>query len=743
MNKLEGILDWFFGIMDSDAVKPFVNRWLDAAHAKAAMGEAACKCDLHRALHAVMHLLSEKNKTGILEGTPWIHAAFWTQVEDFLTSTWPVPPDLTHTLLVLTFRAERQKVVTENHLQVPIDPISSGTRPFSIAQLNTIKDFGGVIKALAKSDVGELKALPSHDDEDEGDEEVNEGGDSDDDSDENISSSESDSDDEDDHEDSTNEDMMNTDKTNKGPMDKTISTMPVGLEILKDGVRIEPPPGTTYTQVITALQRQAEEEEQTISIHERVDAFVLEGAVAFQAALKEEVGWVQKGEDKSDMPSFLTMLFGAPPASPVTTLSVQTSLTTTEQVVWDDMRVPGMSGFLRPGFEAEDGRFFFLITGEVKRKHEARARKIVETTRRIVRERSIYKGHALELDLPERGYDVTKHAPRFMKGLDAIDPRGMIFSRKLEQELETYVFGIIRRTKLLARLGVSAHRGALFMGPPGTGKTLAAGVTAKIAEENGWTFFYVKKPDQIVPMYKLAASYGDAERGSILFVEDVDQSVQKNDEDVDDAARTKFRALLNVLDGVDTKGAKVFVIFTTNKDPRNFDTAFTRESRLDSIINFTPPDQEAVERLLRWYLGAQLDSTANLSTVSAQLAGLRPATIKEVAAKSILGAAQRLPLDVDPDHLPDGIINEEDLLVAARVAKEQLELAKPLEKTEEPDSDEERAAVFLGKHIQGAVTMLTTTLERFLPPDHKSNGHTKAVGSAHAPPALSEPTRTS
>ena len=707
MNKLEGILDWFLAMMNRDGeTRHLVDKWINTAHMKAVFGEAMCQCDFHRATHAVIHLLSEKDKAGILEGTPWIHVAFWAQVEDFLVSTWPVPPDVLHTLLVVTCRAERQRTITENNLKVPTGPVSSEASPFRILPLNDIKDFE-LLEAFSKPGVEELKALPSHVEDEEGDEEENEGGNSDDNDED--SSSESDTDDEDDNERDKDKEM-NAKTNSSDPSSNTVTAMPVGLAVLKDGVRVEPPPGTTYEQLINALQRQAKEEEQTIAIRERVDAFVLEGAVAFQTALKEEFGWTDSGE-KPDMSGFFAALFGAPPPRPVTTIAVQTSLTTTTQVIWDEIRMMGVDGSLRPGYEFEDGRFFFLITGTVKRKHEARVRKVIETTRRIAREQSIYKGHALEIDLPTEGYelDVLKHAPRFMKGLDAIDPRGMIFTRKLEEELETYVFHIIRRTELLAKLGISAHRGALFMGPPGTGKSLAAANTAKIAEQHGWTFFYLKKPDQIVPTYKLAASYGDTKRGAILFVEDIDQAVLNGgeEEEVNESARKKFRELLNTLDGIDTKGAQVFVIFTTNKDPRRFDPTFTRESRLDSIINFTPPDQEAAERLLKWYLGAQLDPTADLETVSAQLAGLRPASIKEVAAKAVLSAARRLPLEVDLDNMPSGIVNGDDLDAALRVSKEQLALAKPLEKEETPDSNEERAAVFLGKHIERAATLLS------------------------------------
>ena len=753
MNQMrEGILDWFFSTIDDPATKSAASKWMDIAHVKSIVGMAQCKCALHEALHHVTHLIRQRDKAGIRNGSPWIQAAFMYQVEDFIKSTWP--PELQYALLVAICQSEFTKIIEENNLPNPDAQPPNQAGPIRVVPLGSTEELNKIFGELPMLRARELKALPQapepEEQEDEEEDEEEEGGDSDDEDTEDVSSDSADDDtdnsNEQDHEDIA---MNANDKNPKNPKDNAVTDMPAGLAIFKDGVKIEPPPGTTYNQMIQALERQAAEEEQLVLIRERVDAFVLEGAVAFQEALKEEFGWVEKGAGKSDMPSFIESLFGAPPPRPVVMIPVQTSPTTTTQVIWDQIRMTGVDGTLRPGFEYEDGRFFFLVTGGVKRKHEARVRKVIETARRIVKARSIYKGHALEIDLPTGDMlDVMKHAPRFMTGLDAVDPKGLIFTRKLEEELETYVFNIVRHTKLLAKLGISAHRGALFMGPPGTGKSYAAAVTAKIAEENGWTFFYLKKPDQIVPTYKLASEYGDGERGAILFVEDVDQAVLKGgqEDEVDEEAREKFRKLLNALDGIDTKGAQVFVIFTTNKDPRTFDPAFTRESRLDSIINFTPPDQEAADRLLRWYLGDRLEPSADLTAASAQLAGLRPASIKEVAAKATLGAAARLLRSgtaIDLNNLPISIINGHDIEVAVRVSKEQLELAKPLEKAMVPDSDEERSAVFLGKHIESAAARLATTLERFLPPEQRSNGHSKLIEGEGEVPALTAPTHTS
>jgi hypothetical protein len=137
------------------------------------------------------------------------------------------------------------------------------------------------------------------------------------------------------------------------------------------------------------------------------------------------------------------------------------------------------------------------------------------------------------------------------------------------------------------------------------------------------------------------------------------------------------------------------------------------------------------ERLLRWYLGELLDPAVDLTTISAQLAGIRPASIKEVASKAILGAARRL--SSIPDSLT-GIVNDDDLNLAVRVSREQLELAQPLEEVMKADSEEERAAVFLGQAIERAAGLVAdriseTTLRiarqqlgAALPPA-TSNGH--------------------
>lgn len=721
--KYEGILGWFLGMLSDGKTGPILGEWITKAHLRAVNN--TCNCPFCSAMHRVTHLFLEMKSDELHHGDPWIKAAVMQQIEHFITSMLPPTPDTV--MAVLACQVETARIISENNLTFPDAEIKAPGPPKTrILQLRNVGELLSVFTKLGV-DLGineQIKTLPEFAGETSEDNSADAS---------NKIETAKDGDDPPDAEDrnQTTETMM---PTTTEPTDNKITAHLAGTAFIKDGVRIDPPPGVTYNDMIVQLQRQSKEEEQVVAIDERVPAFPAEGAIAFQTALKREFGWVEKGDSGPEIPGFLAMLFGAPPAEPVTMLTIQTGLTTSEQVVWDKIRMPGVDGWLKPGVAYDNGRFFFTITGEVKKKHQARALQVITTTRQVAEASSIYRGKALELDLPpvSPGVDIMRHAPIFMKGLDAITPAGMIFTRKIEEELDTYIFGIFRRTRLLERLGVSAHRGALFMGPPGTGKTMAAGVTAQIATAHGWTFFYVRNPNEIVPMYKLAAEYGPA----VLFVEDIDQAVLKDGEDdeVSEVVRARFRALLNVLDGIDTKGSRVFVIFTTNKDPRTFDTAFTREARLDSIINFTPPDAETAGRLIEWYLGDQLDPNTDLTEVAAQLAGLRPATIKEVCAKSILGAVTRLPFDLDLDNLPKGMINKQDLLLATRVAKEQLELAKPLETEEVPSSDEERAAEFLGKRIERAVERGLTAIATAVTTNHVktgTNGATNGHGHPH------------
>jgi transitional endoplasmic reticulum ATPase len=483
--------------------------------------------------------------------------------------------------------------------------------------------------------------------------------------------------------DNESDDMtISTDKNKTETLlDNPIKTDVAGVQFLKNGVQVQPPKGLTYRTLITALKQQAEEEERTVIVDETVQAFVLEGAYAFQLALKEKFGWV----DNRPTPGF----WGE---TPPRTIEVQIGLGETATVIWGRVVIPGITGYLSTGVTYKEGRFYFAIEGEIQQKYLLDVKELVVLTEKYVRERSIYKGKALKLDLP-LPTDPTRfsplNAPTFMN-LSGVNVGELIFSDEVSRAIQTNLFNPVERTQLCRALGISLKRGNLLAGRPGVGKSLTAAVLAKKCVENGWTYFYVKHAKDVASMYRLAADYSPA----VLFVEDIDQ-VAAGEE------RTpELNELLNTLDGIDTKGSDVMVVFTTNVDTKEMNSAFKRAGRLDFILDVAPPDANAVQRLIKLYSRGSLASNVDLERVGDMLAGQIPATIKEVCSRALLSAVGHM---TDSDSISE-VIQSSDLETAAFTMLEQMKLTTATEDIYAPEGGEEMAADILGKHLSTAIS---------------------------------------
>src|SRR3546814_19828879 len=86
--------------------------------------------------------------------------------------------------------------------------------------------------------------------------------------------------------------------------------------------------------------------------------------------------------------------------------------------------------------------------------------------------------------------------------------------------------------------------------------------------------------------------------------------------------------ILNLLDGIDTKNSHIITVLTTN-DLQSINPAMLRTGRLDAVIDVTPPDAQAVEKLLRLYGGDAIAADTNLEETGRVQAGNIRAAIAE------------------------------------------------------------------------------------------------------------------
>jgi transitional endoplasmic reticulum ATPase len=363
-------------------------------------------------------------------------------------------------------------------------------------------------------------------------------------------------------------------------------------------------------------------------------------------------------------------------------VGVAISPTEKVQVPWGRIEVPGIDGHLQTGINEVKGRPAFVISGEVRRKHERAVAALAARAREIIANESIYKAKAIKIAFGQ--FDsIEDYNPEFMDLTD-VDPNQLILSADVMDAVNTSVFTPIERTELCRTHKIPLKRGVCLAGPYGTGKTLTARVTAYKAVQNAWTYIYLSNVDDLDKAISFAKMYQPA----VIFAEDIDQALgtQKRSKDEN--------AVLNTIDGIDSKADEIMVILTTNHVEK-LSKAMLRPGRLDAVIAVQPPDEEAVKALIRLYARDMLAKDANLDSVASLLAGEIPATIREVVERSKMAAIAtasngRLAL------------TDRALEIAARGMRAHLELLKP--QPVDTRSDIEKAATEFALAMKGVET---------------------------------------
>lgn len=423
---------------------------------------------------------------------------------------------------------------------------------------------------------------------------------------------------------------------------------------------------------IQVLKRRLEQETQTIAIDESIAGFFPhDAAIAFSRALKEIYGW-------ADLQSRQTFFGEDPPRM----ISVEVSPGSYERVPWGQMSFHGLHGYLETSLKiTNEGLPAMRVTGKVQQRDKSQVARLCDRTRQLLREKSIYRGRATRICFPswdDHPIKILETTPRFMD-VSQVRADQLVFPTETMAQVRTSVFAPVESTQACRNARIPLKRGILLEGPFGTGKTLCAQVLARKAEENGWTFFYLEDLEDLPAAIEFAKSYQPA----VIFAEDIDRAVG---EDRDDDAND----ILNTIDGIDGKHTEIITVLTTN-NVELIHPAMLRPGRLDAVIPVRPPDEDAVERLIRLYSGSLLAEDADLTGTRRILTGQIPAVIREVVERSKLAAVA--------NH-GDLVLTGPDLETAAAGMMQHLELITP--KPRDDRSDRVKAADVLGEHIQAA-----------------------------------------
>lgn len=385
-------------------------------------------------------------------------------------------------------------------------------------------------------------------------------------------------------------------------------------------------PVSELGHLITWLGRYQESFETPVSFHEEFDTFPQDGAVAVYKALKDKFGFVEHQGSAGGW-------FSGP--TPPEMMTVAIGPNQTIQVPWGNFGIPGYEGIsIRVGTHPSNDGFHFCISGQVKKKDHNVILDLVSRIRENLKTSSIYKGKAISLEFDEDfdpvNYSPDDVAPEFLD-LSRIDAGDLVLSDNLMQMVQDNLFTPVEKTELCRKFGVPLRRGVLLAGTYGVGKTLASQIQALKATQNGWTFIYLKSVHDLAEGLRVARQYAPA----VVFAEDID-AVMSGEDRTDD-----MNEILNTIDGIEIKGKDVLVVLTTNHVEK-INPAMIRPGRIDALIEMSPPDAKAAQKLLRVYGKDLINPTANLESVGKLLSGHRPAMIAETVQRSKLSAISRM-----------------------------------------------------------------------------------------------------
>lgn len=418
----------------------------------------------------------------------------------------------------------------------------------------------------------------------------------------------------------------------------------VGIEHSGRAITLPAEPGNMPTEkAIEALQRKLKDESQTFQVYEIIDAYPLDGAVAFVKAMTKLYGWA------SPATQIQKSMFGTRRVPP-TMMSVKTGHRDEDvvQCPLGAFNLPGVDNLVNTTIDRDSGRQVFIIYAEIKKKDKHLLLELANETRRIVREESIYRGKAIRLGVDGDGELDMNDPPQF---LNVETKEELIFDGDIEAQIDTNILVPIRETAACRKHKIPLKRGILLEGRYGTGKSLLAREAARVCELHGWTFILLDKVQGLRTALEFANRYAPA----VVFAEDIDRIMTERDEDAND--------LINTIDGVVSKRTEIMTILTTNFVEK-LNPVILRPGRLDAVISLRAPTDEAVQRLLRAYAGKLLETNADLTQAGKELSGQIPASIRECVERAKLGMIGR----------GDTKLSDMDLVVAAQTMKNHLAL---------------------------------------------------------------------
>lgn len=372
-----------------------------------------------------------------------------------------------------------------------------------------------------------------------------------------------------------------------------------------------------------------------------------DGAAALVRVMRKFFGTSGRGK------AIQTMFGTIPPQN----IEIEISYGEVVTVPWGQISFEHLEGTLDLGstYDNEYGMLFH-VSINCPKKYQAEVHGFFTLLENELKTNSIYKGKAI------RGTD----NPKFLApGVDS----SIVYNEEVYAALDQAVWGPIRHTDLLRSQRVKVDPKVLLHGPYGTGKSEAGRMTAEIATDNGWTFISYNSGDGTQDDLKKTIQTARLLSPAVVFVEDVDIYAE------DQGSHAQSR-LLEMFDGISSKGHEVMIVMTSNKVD-NLSKGMLRAGRINKMIEIGPLNKEATEKLIRIVNAGQLSDDLDFDAIWEATHGYEPAFIRQTFDDARQAALIRYAdeLKAQGQYTPEAakkfLLTTEDFVTAANIMRPQ------------------------------------------------------------------------
>lgn len=338
------------------------------------------------------------------------------------------------------------------------------------------------------------------------------------------------------------------------------------------------PKKMTYAEGSALLAKKAEAEEEMHEFGENFMCRPPDGAYAFDQVLKHEFGMTAigkaiRGWGGTQLPQMKT---------------VHINPNESVQVAWGLLEWPPWKAefYLTARMDANYG-VAFRIQGAAKKKYEGEIQGLFRLIHVYLQEHSIYKNTAIgETGVVDpEGFP----QPEFLN-VYAINREEIVYNTDVEKALHHGLWGRITAREKLADPSRARPRKfspkILVHGENGTGKTACGMIAAQLCLENGLTFIQASPDEDLAMVMRFAEHVGTP---ALVMVEDAEKLIDDNPVAMD--------KLLEIFDGLRTKGREVGLLLTTNH-PGELPPSLLRAKRINRTVYISSLDSEALRKLI-------------------------------------------------------------------------------------------------------------------------------------------------